>query len=307
MYWHMPAVRFAQEALSSERRFDVVLADDIDTVGLALSLRPLAGVHADIHEYAPRQNEELPMWRFFVAPYVRWMCRTHLCRADSVTTVGRGVAEEYRRRFGIEAAVVTNAAPYADLAPTPTGYPLRIVHSGAALRNRMIDRMMLAVAEAGRDVSLDLYLMPNDLQYLDELRTLASTSTRLTIHEPVPYDRLLKTLNAYDLGIHVIPPSNFNNRWSLPNKFFDYIQARLGLIIGPSPEMQSVLGEHHLGVATGGFEASDITRTLDQLDVRQVPRWKEAANASARELSAESQMVTWETAIQHLVSRTASR
>ena len=33
--------------------WDVVLANDVDTVGLALSLKPALGVHADLHEYAP--------------------------------------------------------------------------------------------------------------------------------------------------------------------------------------------------------------------------------------------------------------
>src|ERR1044072_6302380 len=34
--------------------FDVVLAEDVDTVPLALELASRGGVHADLHEYAPR-------------------------------------------------------------------------------------------------------------------------------------------------------------------------------------------------------------------------------------------------------------
>ena len=46
------AIRAATEALA-DRRLDVILANDVDAVPLALSLRPRAGVHADLHEFAP--------------------------------------------------------------------------------------------------------------------------------------------------------------------------------------------------------------------------------------------------------------
>jgi hypothetical protein len=303
MYWTNPAIVAARALLADEPPFDAVLADDIETVGLALSLTPRAGVHADIHEYAPRQAEELAMWRWFVAPYIRWMCRRHLRRAASVTTVGAGIAREYRRRFGVEAEVVTNAAPYAALAPTPTGDPLRIVHSGAALRNRHIELMMTAVAQCSANVTLDLYLMPNDLAYLAELRDLAASSPRLTIHEPVPYAALLATLTAYDLGIHVIPPTNFNNQWSLPNKFFDYVQARLGLIIGPSQEMRDVLERHDLGAVAAGFGADDLVALLDSLEPARVAVWKANADRAARPLSAEAQSGVWADAVSRLLAR----
>ena len=53
-YWNNRAIAFAAHALAGTE-WDVVLADDVDTVGLALSLNPTHGVHADLHEYAPRQ------------------------------------------------------------------------------------------------------------------------------------------------------------------------------------------------------------------------------------------------------------
>src|SRR5699024_986500 len=57
-------------------RYDVVLANDAESVPIALDLRPRGGVHADLHEYAPRQKEGNRRWRTFVAPYARWLVRT---------------------------------------------------------------------------------------------------------------------------------------------------------------------------------------------------------------------------------------
>lgn len=303
MYWRLPGIAFVVSALRAQPRFDVVLADDIDTVGVALALEPRAGVHADIHEYAPRQNDEVPIWRWFVAPYVRWMCRRFLTRADSMTTVGTGVAAEYRRVFGLDADIVTNAAPYAELAPSPTGSPLRMVHSGAALRNRHLEVMVESVLRSSAAVTLDLYLMPNDPEYIAELRALVGGDGRVTVLDPVPYSRLIETLNAFDIGIHVIPPTNFNNRWSLPNKFFDYVQARLALLIGPSAEMRDVLTKHDLGAVADGFGADDVRRLIDSLTPDAVATWKANAALAARPLSAEAQVAGWERAVAALTAR----
>ncbi|MFK4729865.1 glycosyltransferase family 1 protein [Agromyces mediolanus] len=301
-YWSNRAVAFAVEALRGSR-WDAVLANDVDAVGLALSLDARAGVHADLHEYAPRQKEDVARWRRFVAPFVSWMCRRFVTRAASVTTVGQGIAEEYAAKYGIAAQVVTNAAPYSPLAPGDVHRPIRLVHSGAALRDRNITAILDAVESTSAAVELALYLTPNDPGFLSELRSRAERSERITLHDPVPYDELSGRLNAYDVGIHILPPVNFNNRWALPNKFFDYVQARLGVIIGPSPEMARVLGEHGFGAVTAGFSAADLTEALDRLEPATVAEWKRAADASARTLSSEAQVEVWAEAIAALLER----
>ncbi|MFC4556066.1 glycosyltransferase family 4 protein [Georgenia faecalis] len=287
--------------------FDVVLADDVDTVPLALSLHPRRGVHADLHEYAPRQNEESWRWRTFVAPYVRWLVGRFVPLAASVTTVGQGLADEYRREFGIEAGVVANACAYRDAAPTPVGRPIRLVHSGLARPNRSLEVMVDAVEATSADVTLDLYLMPNDPPYLAELRARTAGSDRVTLHDPVPHDDLVETIARYDVGVFVLPPLNFNYRWALPNKFFDFVQGRLGIIVGPSPEMAHLVREHALGAVTGGFTTGDLVAVLDALTPEEVARWKAGSHAAARRLSSDTQVQGWLRAVEALVEGGSSR
>ena len=149
--------------------------------------------------------------------------------------------------------------------------------------------------------------MPNDVGYLSELADRASRSGRVTLREPLPYEELVPVLNGYDLGIHVIPPVNFNNTWALPNKFFDYIQARLAIIIGPSAEMARTLREYDLGVVADGFDAAAITAVLDRLEPELVWQWKCNADASAGTLSADSQIAVWDRAIAALAARVGDR
>lgn len=306
IYWSMPAVVEAAKGLADHARFDAILANDIDTVGLALRLGPVHGVHADIHEYAPRQNEEILMWRLFDAPYVTWMCRRFLPRAASMTTVGQGIADEYHRVFGLDAGVATNATPMADLSPRPVNSEaFRLVHSGAALRNRRLEILVEAAERTTSPVSLDLFLVPSDPAYRRELQEMTATSTRVRVLPPKPYEELVGALNAYDVGLPLIPPTTFNYQWALPNKFFDFVQARLAVIIGPSPEMTRILTQYDLGAVTTDFSADALVETLDALTVESVTRWKAAAHAAAHDLSSEAQVAVWDGAIEKLLARSA--
>jgi hypothetical protein len=276
---------------------DVVLANDLDAVPLALALRPRAGVHADLHEYFPRLHEEHAAWMRRISPYQAWLCRTVLPRCRAVTTVSHRIAQEYAEQFGVEVGVVTNAAPYADLPPRPVGSPLRLVHSGACLRNRdlhvMVDAVV-AAAGAGAEVTLDLYLTANDPGYLEDLRARAAAAAGVvTVHPPVPYASLVTTLNRYDVGVHVLPPSSFNNANALPNKIFDYVQARLGLLVGPSPEMARLVHRHSLGVVATAFDAPAVAAAVAGLDAAGVTACKKAADTAARELSDAEQSRLW--------------
>lgn len=299
MYWTDPMVRQARRSLR-RGTFDAVIANDVNTVPLAFSVCDPARVHADLHEYYPGLHDDVPKWVRLRKPYLTWLVRRWVPSAATVTTVSGGLAEAYRD-LGVTAEVVTNAPEFRALAPARVEAPLRIVHAGAALPGRRIEVMMQAVAASRSAVALSLYLTPNDQGYLDELHRLADAlGERIQVLPPVAHEDLLDTLNGFDLGIHVLPPSVTNQALALPNKFFDFVQARLGVIVGPSAEMARLVREHGLGIVTEGFDENDVRVALDALDADTVQGWKEAADRAAHDLSAASQLPAWQRAVARL-------
>ena len=273
--------------------WDIVIAHDLKVLDVSFELTPVNGVILDLHEYAPRQEEHSLLWRVLIAPYHRWMCRTKVPKAAAVVTVSQGIADEYKQQFGFDSTLVVNATPYYDLPVGPVGSPLRLVHSGGVAVQRRLDIMIQGVRESTANVTLDLYLV-GEPTLLAQLRALAGDDQRIRFHDPVPYDELVPTLNGYDVGLSIFPPTTFNLAWCLPNKFFDFVQARLGEIVGPSPEMARFVDEYGIGLVLPDFEPASLAAALESLTAEQVASWKAASAAHADALSSESQAAIWD-------------
>jgi len=301
-YWNTQAVVDARPKLAG-RRFDGILANDLNAVPLALSLEPRFGVHGDLHEFAPKEKDDDLRWRLAVAPYMRWLCRTYLSKLVSITTVARGIADQYETDYGVKVGVVTNAAPYAEREPQPVHTPIRLIHSAAGQRYRRLENFIELMKDAPPGVTLDMIVVPNEPDYVAELRAMGEGVPGLTFRDPVPYDRLVETLAEYDVSMTFLPPTNFNLAHALPNKFFEAVQARLGLIIGPSPEMVTLLEEHGLGAVVPDFTVESLRAVIASLTPEKVAEWKAASHAAAHALSAEAQQQGWSDAIASLLAR----
>lgn len=306
-YWDMSAVRAAHAVLGDQvGRSDLVLANDVNTLPLALWLRPRRGIHADLHEYAPREKEHQRSWRWFVAPFQRWICRTCLPRVDSITTVSPGLAAEYATRFGVDVEVVTNAAAHEDRAPRPTGETIRLLHTGVARANRRLESMIEAMRDAPAHITLDLMLVPSEPGYIETLRERSRDLPAITFREPVPYSDLVGAVAGYDVSLVMFPATTFNLEHSLPNKLFEAVQGRVGVIVGPSPDMAELVRRHGLGRVLEQSDAASLHRAVTTMTREDVDRWKRAAHAAAEELSAENQVRGWDHALRRIAAGTSA-
>lgn len=301
VYGGMTAVQEARRIIP-RGQFDIILANDLNTLPLALELQPRLGVHADLHEYAPSEKESDSRWRIFVAPFMRWMCRKYLPLAASVTTVSQGIADEYCNRFGVQVGVVTNAAPFLEAEPTQTAAPLKVIYSGAGQRYRKIELIIDAMKGVDEKVHLDFVVMPNEPDYVDELKRSAVDLPNVRFIDPVPYEELVSLIRNYDVAMCFLPNSTFNLQNALPNKFFEAVQARIGVITGPSPAMVALVESYGLGAVTIDFSAEALRAALNELTENETARWKSAANDAAWTLSAESQVALWESAIAEIAA-----
>ena len=74
---------------------------------------------------------------------------------------------------------------------------------------------------------------------------------------------------------------------SLPNKFFEYIQGRLAIAIGPSPEMKHFVEKYELGVVSEDFNPKSLANAINKLTPEKINYYKSQSHTFAQELSAE--------------------
>ncbi len=287
VYWRHATNRAAYARLR-DVPFDVVLANDVSALPLAVRVAAGRPVVFDAHEYAPAELEHLRWWRLLVAPYIDALLRRYLPHVAAMSTVGPTIADRYAQEYGIpRPAVVTNAPHHAELAPSPVGNPIRMLHHGVADPGRRLDGMIDVVDALGGAFTLDLMLVPTPSGELERLRARAALSAHTTLVEPVPMREIVARANAYDIGLYLLPPSHLNQELALPNKLFEFIQARLAVAIGPSIEMAAVVREHGCGVVAADFTPAALAAALAALTHEDVAQLKARSDEAAAVLCAE--------------------
>ncbi|MFC9332427.1 hypothetical protein [Arthrobacter sp. NPDC057009] len=284
-----PAVRAAAD-LAAGRTFDLVVANEARALPLAHHLAAGAPVWGDMHEWAPEERVHVLSWRLLIKPFMTYVCAKYLPRTQAVTVVNDSIAHLYAQEFGCDTATVRNSRAFEDLHPSPLSEEtIRLVHSGAAVPGRNLEGMIQAVNMLGPGYSLDFYLVParDGGKYLRFLESLASGPNKVTFHPPVSPADLPRVLNAYDVGIFSLPPQTRNHALMLPNKFFDFVQARLAIVFSPSPETSRLIERFDLGAVTEDFSPESLAEALRRLDRPRIAASKANAHGAAMELSSK--------------------
>lgn len=266
-----------------------IAVHDLRLLPVALAIRGRRGrVLFDAREYYARHYENLWWWRWLYQPFNRSLCRHYLRRADAMVTVSAGLAAEYAREFGVSCGVLPSLPASCDLQPQPVAPDaIRLVHHGLASPSRRLEGMIEMMRHLPSRFTLDMFLMPADRRYVDQLSKLAARRPGVRVLPPQPFKQLVSATNAYDIGVFLVPPASFNLRFALPNKFFEFVQSRLMIAIGPSPEMAGYVDVHDLGVVAADFSPATLAAAMAKLTSADVWRYKQNAHRAAAVLNSD--------------------
>jgi glycosyltransferase involved in cell wall biosynthesis len=288
-YWNNKNHKTAYQVLKTYK-FDLILANDIDALPLSVKIASEhnAKLIYDAHEYTPREFENNWKWRFFYQKYKTYLCKTYLPLTDAMITVCDGIAQKYNKHFNVNPVIVTNAPNYVNLSPSPVDdNKIRIIHHGAALPARNLELMIEMAKYLDVRFELDFMLVANNYSYLNELKKMARNYQNINFIEPVAMPEIAQQINSYDIGLFILPPNNFNYAMALPNKLFEFIQARLMIAIGPSPEMAKYVTQYSLGIIAKNFSPKTMADELNKLTISQIMQFKANSSSIAKQLSFE--------------------
>ncbi|QYH35609.1 glycosyltransferase [Salinibacterium sp. M195] len=292
--------RIPQELLSAiaSGAYDCIVFEDYDFLPLLTLRKVFTGaalakqIHLDMHEYRDPQLELNSIRRMLTDRYYRWR-RSLIGHSaiDTRTTVASRIAELYVDDFGVTLPeIVRNSPPREDLTPSEVSDDnIQLVFHGMASWARGFQEIFAALPTIDKRFSFTFMLTGNPTLIAQVKELARPFGERVSFVDPVPMTEVPSRINEFDLEVIFYQPTAVNLEFSLPNKLFEAIQSRMGVVIGQSPMMAQIVNEFGVGVIVPGWSAADLAATINGLTAAKVRELKNASHLAADALSAETE------------------
>lgn len=271
------------------KKFNILHTNDLDTLLAArlvclLKRKPLVYDSHELFTEVPELVERPRTRRVW-----EWLERHLIKGIDVGITVSQGVASEIYKRYGVTFEVIRNLPTRKEKVNISSIESKTIVYQGALNLGRGLERLIdamqylphfkLLIIGSG-DIEMELKQRVEQLQL----------SHRISFLGKIQPTELHRITSECCLGVSLEEDLGLNYRYALPNKVFDYIQARIPVLVSNLPEMEQLVNEFKVGEtistkANPAELASKINAMLSETEIYN--SWVENADRS-------SQLLCWE-------------
>ncbi len=272
---------------------DLLVSNDLDTLlaNFLVSRIKRKTLFYDTHEYftetpelhnrkrVQKTWERIEKWIF---PKLR-----------HVYTVNDSIADIYRKKYGNEIAVVRNIPSRKKYEITKTrnelGLPENkkiILLQGAGIN---IQRGAEEMIEAMQYINNTVFIILGGGDVLDKLKQIVQENKlqdKVLFIPKQPMDKVFQYTVHANLGITFDKDTNLNYRFSLPNKIFDYVQARVPVLASPLVEVKKIIESYEIGNTIDDHDPQHIAKKVNEIfeDGKTLSIWKENLTFAAEEL-----------------------
>lgn len=274
------------------------VSNDLDTLlanYLASRIRRLPLVH-DCHEYF-RGVPELNGRKMTVRAW-KMIEDGIFPKLHSVYAVNASIAKIYHEEYGNEVHVIRNV-PLRKKGKTAKnkediGIPADsriILYQGAVNVDRGLEEAIQAMKFV-RTKAVLLIIGTGDV--FDKLKYLSKTegvSDKVIFTGPVALEDLYEYTLMADIGLSIEKDVSLNYHFCLPNKFMDYIQARVPVLVSPLPEMKAIVEKYRIGSMIESHDPQSLADKFDEMlnQDKQLSLYRENLEKAAAELCWENE------------------
>ncbi|MFT3823170.1 MAG: glycosyltransferase [Chitinophagaceae bacterium] len=243
-------------------RVDIVCAIDLDTIlpcYYVSRIKKITRVY-DAHELFCEMQEIVSRPRI----YAFWK------RVEQLTvpkfrngyTVNQPIADEFKRMYGVDYAVVRNA-PVLQPLSIPEKKEVYILYQGAVNEGRSFETLIPAMQYVNAPL-----LICGDGNFMEQAKALVAQyglQEKVIFKGMIAPEELKKiTLHAW-VGVTLFEKTGLSNYFSLANRFFDYIHAGIPQLCVDYPVYNSINNMHPIGVLIEDTGIETIAKGLNTL------------------------------------------
>lgn len=274
-------------------KFDVLLSNDLDTLTanfIASKVRRKPLVY-DSHEYFTEVPELIGRKR--VKRIWEWLEAKMVPNIKHAFTVCNSIADIYKQKYGVQFNVVRNL-PFSRenlfvLQKERKGQKI-ILYQGAVNVGRGLKQAILAVKNL-EGAKLIIAGDGDIKQNLEKLVFSENLSGKVEFKGRLSMMELEELTPQADLGLSIEEDLGLNYRFALPNKLFDYIQARVPVLVTNLPEMAAVVRDYQIGEITDSLEPEKLAEKIKLIFENEEARktWKINLERAASDLTWEKE------------------
>ena len=269
--------------------YDFIYFADIDLLPIVIRNANKAITIFDAREYYPLQFENNFNFRIFEKTEYTRVLNRYLNKCDKVYTVSEGLANAYKLNFNTNTSLIYSCPYFKNInVKEIENNKIKLLYHGMANRNRKIENYVDLLKLINHNCELHFYLV-GDINYINELKKENSSNENIIFHEPVQLHEIVYMAHNYDIGLCYFEPTTFNLKHCLPNKYFEYIQARIIVATGPSPDMFNLLNKYNCGIISDEFTTKSLADSINRLSISDLNAKKRNTEFAAHELCFEKQ------------------
>jgi len=221
--------------------------------------------------YLPFSRPSYPKIIFFIQKKLESFI---MKRAKAVITVSDSIADFIARQNKIRRPYVIKNVP--DLIKNRKTNKIKekidiindkrkiILYQGGIQRGRGLENLILSM----RWVDNAVLVILGDGVIKEELKGLAikhKVEKKVFFMDAVPPGEILSYTCSADIGIMPVENVSLSYYYCLPNKLFEYLMARLPVVISDFPEMAKIVKKYEVGEVFNPEEPQDISRAINSL------------------------------------------
>ncbi len=267
-------------------KMDLIIIEDITLLPFGIEYikkHPQTRLMIDLREFYPLEYENDAKWMATFGKFFQFLCEQYLKYVDIALCVSKGIAKRYKKDFGLDSKIFYSFPPFHNYNPSPLSQPISLIYHGFLSTDRNSQNLIKLAKSLDERFHIYIMGLSNQAGFLESLKT--NLTDNISFIEPVEMNEIINFTQQFDIGLLTLSPNSFNNANAMPNKFFEYIQARLAVISTPIPSIIPWMKQYKFGKCAKGFEAKDLARCLNKLSNEEILDFKMSSNKAAHKLN----------------------